>query len=978
MKLTGEYARTAPGNAAQSLQAALGLTAASAVSAVQTGDSVWAGVSGLPFFAPCMPLFLNDPLLYPLWEACFAKGDSLLIQGDGTALAGKGGKSAPLSLSGEQLARIRELFSQVCNWGGKLNEKGELVCDLKSPSPGPSYYTNILIGNRIGFDRPLQSTPKGVTDRFGRGSFRGHADVAVLATRWDSLPEENGFPANRQFYLLENGKQIFYSGDAANPAVKNAVCTFSQNRTIIEYTLESGLKITRTIFLLPQYEGLPMAVECHRITVENTGAQDRALRLCCTGMFATCAPNALVEDVIYTTVICQSDVIRDENGNIAAVSYHNNPAWEQGNHRFHTLLVHGERGPAFPDQFCFSYPEFVGDGTLEHPENLARLSCRHTRKGPGFFAVSALLFVRAGQTVTADNFTGLCSEAVTPDYSEEAFHSQVAALIDRFSDPAQGENALRQTADFAGRYAAFLSVSDPDRDFESYVNQNLPYQVFYQTFASRAFDQTQKGYREIGFREIQDIFASMYYFCSMGRADFVKQLLREWISNVYEMGYANHDFYWAGKRPGVCSDDQLWLPQALDRYVKLTGDYEFLLEDCPMAGGGSRRIFDTVKAIIEYSGKISVGQHGLPLIDKADWNDTLNVDPNWVEGPEKERLYKEQLKQGGSWGDPFVSDQSESVMNGFLLKLAMDIAADMAGRLGDAAYQQEVRGLAEALAGRLQKHGYKNGMFARVLLNRPDSYTPYLGAAGDGLSVEGDEGTCFLNSFSWAILSGVAKEEQIRSMLEVLGRQLRTPYGFRLCTGVDYAKIAPQVGAALYYRGDRENGGVFKHANMMACAAMLQAASRVEDKDLAAELCRTAWWVIDVALPYKTLAHPFDTCGNPRLCTQYNNSETGESFPPTLSGTSTWLLLSLIAGFGLQFSKETLTLDPLLREEATGACFTVRDGQAIYKITVDKPKGFARVKEGCTVLVDGAPAGVSIPKFSDGKTHTVKVKLSAG
>jgi len=61
---------------------------------------------------------------------------------------------------------------------------------------------------------------------------------------------------------------------------------------------------------------------------------------------------------------------------------------------------------------------------------------------------------------------------------------------------------------------------------------------------SRSFGQTQKGYREIGFREIQDLFASMYYFINIGYQDFVKELLFEWTANVYKMGYANHNFYW--------------------------------------------------------------------------------------------------------------------------------------------------------------------------------------------------------------------------------------------------------------------------------------------------------------------------------------------------------------------------------------------------------------------------------------------------
>jgi cellobiose phosphorylase len=46
--------------------------------------------------------------------------------------------------------------------------------------------------------------------------------------------------------------------------------------------------------------------------------------------------------------------------------------------------------------------------------------------------------------------------------------------------------------------------------------------------------------------------------------------------------------------------------------------------------GQKRTILETIKAIITYSAKISVGAHGIPLIDRADWNDCLRVDPDFL------------------------------------------------------------------------------------------------------------------------------------------------------------------------------------------------------------------------------------------------------------------------------------------------------------------------------------------------------------
>ena len=950
------------------------------------GKNICAGVAGLPFSTPVISSLLQADCLYPFFDDCFSKGRSVCIaykNGETEVFTSASGAVSAVVLSDAETDFIKEVIRDSITWGGRLNEKGELVSDLASPAPGPHYYTNLLIGSRIGFDRPLQSTPKSAVDRMGGGSFRSHADTQVLATRWDYLPEENGFPANRQFYLLENGRQIFYSGSAVQSGVISASCTHAQNRTVISYKLDSGLTVRRTIFILPQEEGLPLAVEAQMIEIGSESGLQRDLRIVYTGMFGTSECHALSQDVIFSTVVAESEVFYGEKGEIQALSFNPNPRWTKGNIRYCTLLVHQGEEVVFPDQFCAKYSEFVGSGTLEHPQMAARLSNRHTRKGPGFFAMSAPVSVPPHSSITVDHFTCLSSDVVNAAYHEdETVKTELAALIRRFEDPAALPAALVSVTKFTETYASYLQISHEDKNFEAYVNNNLPFQVFYQTFVSRSLDWTQKGYREIGFREIQDVFASMYYFAGMGQSEFVKKLIREWAGNVAYDGYANHNFYWTGKEPGWWSDDSLWLLQALDRYVSLTGDYEFLREELPVAGtdGEKRSLLKTISAIITYSYRISVGRHGLPLIDRADWNDCLRVDPDCVSGPDKIESYKKQLEAAGKkYGEiPFESEYSESVMNGFLLKTAMDAAIGIFRRCGEDEYAGELIVCADALKAGLTADAWKGDYFARVLFNRREKPgLSYLGAGSDGLQVEeGAKGTYFLNSFSWSVLSGCADEQQIETMMDTLDRNLRTPYGYRLCTSVDYAKIAPKIDVALYYTGDRENGGIFKHANMMAAAAMLSASKTVENPALAARLAETAYWVIDCILPYRTLNNPFEICGNPRLCTQYNNSQTGENIGPTLSGTSTWLLLCLFIGFGVEFTSDALIIEPVLRPSDTGEDITVNTGKAVYHIVVSKPAGFRRTKEGVSIMCDGQPvSGTAVPIFKDGLTHQVKVSL---
>lgn len=950
------------------------------------GSGVVAGISGLKFESPIISVLLQSEDLVNLFSKTFADKKSILFaldDGKVTIKTEKDGKIEPAGCE-NCAATAAKIIAEAEFWGGKLNENGELIADPSTPAPGPHYYTNILLGNRVGFDRPLQSTPKSAVDRLGGGSFRAHADTQVLATRWDYLPEENGFPANRQFYLTENGKQIFYSGKAVDENLESVQTIHSQNRTTISYVLKDGLKVKRTIFILPQAEGMPLAVEAQMIDIENTGSKDRDLRIVYTGMFGTGDTHALMEDVIFTTVVMQSEVFFDENDEIKAISVNPNAKRHKGNIRFDTLLVHDDEGTKMPSEYCARYADFVGSGSLEKPQYLSILPSRPSRKGPGFYALATEFTVKAGGSARADNFTCCSSDAVNPNYveeEEETVRVELDALIKKFSDKSVLPGELQKVIDYTKDYAKYMKISHEDKNFEAYVNNNLPFQVFYQTFVSRSLDWTQKGYREIGFREIQDIFASMYYFVGMGQQEFVKKLLREWISNVFEDGYANHNFYWKGKEPGWWSDDALWLLQALDRYVSLTGDYDFLKEEIAVAGseGKKRSILNTIKAIILYSSKISVGKHGIPLIDRADWNDCLRVDPDCIGGAAKIEAYKEQLAaKGKAFGEvPFESEYSESVMNGFLLKVAIDAATGMFEKTGDSAYAAELKELSESVKAIMRENAWKNDFFCRVLFNRSDKPDiEYLGAAGDNLQVEDAPGSYFLNVFSWSVLADCADEAQITSMLDSMDNYLKSPYGFRLCSTVNYSKIAPSIDVALYYPGDRENGGVFKHANMMAAAAMLKAAKSVKDVKLAERLADTAYWVIDMILPYRTMKSPFTVCGNPRWCTQYNNSDSGENIGPTLSGTSTWLLLCLFSCFGVEFTSDALIVEPLLRKEETNFNVTVNSGLAVYDITVSKPAGFKRTAEGVKVTCDGqALADAKVPVFTDGKTHKVEVQF---
>ncbi len=854
-------------------------------------------------------------------------------------------------------------------WAGYMNMKGEHVIDLKKPVPGPHFYTNMLLGDRMNFELALQSTPKSVVDRFGGGSFRAHAATQVLATRWDMLPEENGFPANRQFYLVEEGKQIFYSADVLDSNIKTAECRHGQNYTEIEYETKCGLHILRTIFLVPQYEGLPIATEVQRITITNKTSATRDLKIVATGMLATAAPGALMEDVVYSTVIMQSQLIKDEENHLIGYVPYYYPESASRDIRYTTMVAYEKDARKYPTEICTHYGEFIGSGSLYKPQGVRKLSNRLNTKGPGFFALGCPISIEPNENVTVDHFVGLISELGETRVPDEVVHTQLTNLHHQFAIRGSIINSLNEQKESYRKYSTYLEVNTGDQAFDSYINKNLPFQVLYQTFVSRSFDLTQKGYREIGFREIQDIFVSQYYLISMGEIAYTKSLLREWIEKVFEYGYCYHNFFWKGKEAGKWSDDGLWLLQAVYRYVNYSGDTGFLNEEYIIAeaGGKKRSVYETLKAIITYSAEISVGEHGLPLIDFADWNDCLKVDDNYLSGPEKEKREK-----------PFKG-YSESVMNAFLLKLALQHIEEFAVINKDTEYEEHVKELTKKLDEHIQKDAWKENFFARVLFNRFGDEITFLGAKNDGFSSDANiDGTYFLNSFSWSILSSSANEDQIAIMLDQIEAYLKTPYGLKLMSPTDLSKVATSTATGEYFPGDRENGGIFKHATMMATTAMLQAAKKVVNRELASRLSQLAYWMVGLVLPYKALENAFEVCGNPRWCTQYNNSQTGENIGPTLSGTSTWLAITLFEMLGIKYEKNSLVIEPLLSEEMTQMSYTLRHLTSEYIIEIKKPEGLVRIVDNSySIILDGKVLEDNkITLVDDGCKHKVELIFS--
>lgn len=877
-------------------------------------------------------------------------------------------ENVKINLPSEVRKEIKKVYTETMLAPGYLGLDGEHIINLKTGKIGTHYDVNLLIGNRCGFPSPMLTTPKGALDSFGRGSFRAGAARQVTSTQFNLHPEQNGDPSNRQIYICENGEQIFSSLDVKTN-VRRAFCRHFQNYSVMEYETEDGLLITRTIFILPSEEGMPDAVETQRVTIRNSTGTVRNLSVVFTGMFGLASPESAMNDIIYASVTWQGGVTYEGNKAVA-LTPKPYPNYLKTQKRFAMVVSKGR----YMDSYCTNFEEFIGNGNIEHPENVAFLPSTLTMKIAPFFAISKDITIGSYSETTVEEYTGY---SFISNGDDKPFLDSLSAFSKKYADSASFDASFKAVRQFHKKYSDFLKIDTGDILYDSYVNNNLPFQVYYQSFISRSFAWTQKAFREIGFREIQDLFASMYYIIGMGKADLAKSMLIQWVQNVYPMGYANHNFYSTGKEPGDCSDDALWLIQGVYKYVTLTSDKKFLNEKFKMAGTEEKRkVYDTLIAILNYSASISVGEHGLPLLDKADWNDTLRLNPDWINGPEKEKRYAIQLNESKeSYGTRYVSSDAESVMNAFLVKLGMDEMSVLCSITDDEKGSKMFENLSEHYSDVVKLSSWKHDFYARALINSSEKYT-YLGGKGDGLSAdEKIDGTYWLNSFSWSVLSGVANEYQIEKMADAIEKYLKVESGIKLCSPSDLGRIHGEATSSPYFPGDRENGGVFKHAEMMGAAAMIKAAKTVKSKKLSSKLMDLADFAYDTVLPYVTLEHPYKTKGNPRFCTQYINAQTGENIGPMLSGTASWLMLSIVEQIGFNPLGDRIEFNPILRNKQKGLSYRINIKGTKYSVKVKTETKEKRVTSKTRFFCDGIPFNGTITKFNDRRVHEIVIIL---
>jgi cyclic beta-1,2-glucan synthetase len=579
------------------------------------------------------------------------------------------------------------------------------------------------------------------------------------------------------------------------------------------------------------------------------------------------------------------------------------------------IIARNSYHPDFGDRVAFaaiSLPahSYSGDRTafvgrnrsMKNPSAMGRTELSR-RTGAGLdpcAAVQTTVKLAAGQRV---EITCLLGQARSL--------TEARALVTKYRDASSVTTALEQTKTWWNDRLGTIQVHTPELAVDLMVNRWLVYQTLVcRIWGRSAFYQSGGAF---GFRDqLQDILALLYAHPGLAREHILLAASRQFIEGDVQHWW--HMPSGAGIRSRI-SDDLLWLPYVVARYVRVTGDSSILQEmvgflDAPLLAQEQHESFQSPgisperAPLFEHCQRaVSRGQtsgiHGLPLMGTGDWNDGMNL-----------------VGAGG---------KGESVWLAWFLADVLHGMAELSDRLGRPVLGQTYLHHRKTLIERIEAFAWDGEWYLRATF---DDGTPLGSAAGAEARIDS-------LSQSWAWLSNAADRHRAGKALESAWHHLvREEEGLVLLFEPPIDRMVPSPGyIKAYPPGVRENGGQYTHAALWLAMAL----ARSGDGTRAAKILRLlnpiehgrdpdAVWRYGIE-PYVIAADVYRLPGR-----------IGKGGWSWYTGSAALMYRAWVEEMlGLQIRDDCLRIAPVIPGWWDGFQMDYRHGEAIYEIRVENP-----------------------------------------
>ncbi len=469
--------------------------------------------------------------------------------------------------------------------GGFSRDGREYIIILKPDSPTPAPWVNVIANSQIGTV---------VSESGGSYTWVDNSHEYRL-TPWSNDPVSDR--SGEAYYIRDEETGRFWSPSPLPARGSNTyVARHGFGYSIFDYS-EDGITTE-----LCMYVATDAPVKFVRIKLRNHSG--RARRLSLTGYWEWVLGDVRSKSLMQVTTEVDPIAGTIFARNVYSHEFAGKVAFAECSES--TCTVTGDR------------TEFLGrNGSMEAPAAMRRTRLSN-RTGAGL-----------------DPCTALQTQVVLDDGQEKVVVFMIGAgngedearkIAQRFRGEGNAQTALEAVWHYWSHTLGAVYVETPDPAFNYLANGWL----LYQTLACRMWGRSgfyQSG-GAFGFRDqLQDAMALIYAEPGLYREHLLRASSRQFREGDVQHWW--HPPVGRGVRTHF-SDDYLWLPSALCRYVHMTGDTGVLAEkipflsarplnpdeeanyDLPQISNDIGTVYEHAKRAVEHG--LRFGEHGLPLM----------------------------------------------------------------------------------------------------------------------------------------------------------------------------------------------------------------------------------------------------------------------------------------------------------------------------------------------------------------------------